>query len=342
MIRLVQPTCVLLAFLSLAGIALGQEPKVNQNDESAEDAVSLSIKDDQVAVSIGGQPFTSYVSKGLGKPVLYPIYAPGKIPVTRNWPIVKDVEGEAHDHPHHKSMWISHEINGIDFWAEKGGHVRSDSLETEFEGSTSNAIRATSSWLKKTDDSVVLTDTTTFWFGGDSDSRWINCLVTFKATQGDVTFDDTKEGVFAIRTHPDLRLKPNKKQGVTEVFGSAINSEGVAGPAIWGKPAKWVLYYGKIDGQPISIAMFDHPSNLRHPTMWHARDYGLVAANPFGMHHFLGKPKGTGEVTIAKGSTLSLRYRLEIFASEVDRERVEAKWNAFAKQELVELKTKQR
>jgi len=47
------------------------------------------------------------------------------------------------------------------------------------------------------------------------------------------------------------------------------------------KHADWCDYYGSIGGKTVGIAMFDHPSNPRHPTTWHVRDYGLFAANPF-------------------------------------------------------------
>lgn len=161
-------------------------------------------------------------------------------------------------------------------------------------------------------------------------------MVDFQATFGNIQFDDTKEGLFAIRTHPDLRLTSSPKRGVEEVFGSAINSEGVTGKAIWGKQAKWLLYVGTIDGKPMSIAMYDHPGNLRHPTTWHARDYGLVTANPFGLHHFLKKEKGAGAFKIAKGDHLKLRYRVEFFRGGVTPSEVEASYKRFAEKVLVE------
>jgi len=304
------------------------------------DSLPVKLKDSgkQVSVKLGDELFTSFDYSDYSKPILYPIYGPGQVGMTRNWPMNEEVEGEAHDHPHHKSMWISHEINGVDFWGESEGKVITDKVETEFSGSPKpdNVLRSTSTWRKKTDDTPVLTDQTTFWFGGDKKSRWIDCLVKFRATFSDIQFDDTKEGLFAIRTHPDLRLNAAPSRGVEEVFGTAINSEGVTGKAIWGKKARWLLYKGMIDGKPMSIAMYDHPGNLRHPTTWHARDYGLVTANPFGMHHFLNKEKGAGAFKIAKDDNLTLRYRVEFFRGEVSPSEVEACYQAFAKKELIE------
>ena len=129
-----------------------------------------------------------------------------------------------------------------------------------------------------------------------------------------MVFKDTKEGLFAIRTHPDLRLtaSPNadEQSKANSRIASAINSNGDVNENLWGKPAKWLLYRGKINDHLAAISMFDHPDNLRHPTTWHARDYGLIAANPFGWHHFLSREPGAGEWTLRQGKTLTLRYRV--------------------------------
>jgi len=291
-----------------------------------------TVGDKQIQVEVGGKPFTAFDYGTYAKPILYPIYGPGQIGMTRNWPMKDGVKGEAHDHPHHKSMWITTEISGVDFWGERGGSVKTVDVELGAEKmGEQNAFRATSLWQRKSDGKTLLSDQTTYRFGATPTSRWIDCTIEYRASHGDFQFDDTKEGLFAIRTHPDLRLTAKPKQGVKEVFGQAINSAGVTGKQVWGKPAKWLLYSGTIDGTPMSIAMYDHPSNLRHPTTWHARDYGLVTANPFGLHHFLGKPKGTGAYTVNNGETLKLRYRVEFIGGQSSAEDIEKRFKSFAK-----------
>ena len=56
--------------------------------------------------------------------------------------------------------------------------------------------------------------------------------------------------------------------------------------AIWGKRATWVDYTADLGGESLGVAIMDHPQNPRHPTYWHARDYGLFALNPFGRKSF--------------------------------------------------------
>lgn len=344
---------VVCTFVLLTNAALGsawglQTPtttpahKQQADGQPKPDAVRLKRQENKIEVLIGDDLFTTYDFKTHQKPFLYPIHAPGQVRMTRDWPLKPDSKEESHDHPHHKSMWFSSEINGINFWTEKAGRVTVTTVETSFAGEPTNVIRATANWNRKSDNKTVLTDQTTYWFGGDSTSRWINCLFELRASHGDITFEDSKEGLFAIRTHPDLRLTAWPNKGVKQVFGNAINSEGDAGKDVWGKRAKWVLYYGPVDGKPVSILMYDHPTNLRHPTTWHARDYGLVAANPFGLHDFLGQKKGAGEFEVASGEVLRLRYRVEFFAGIISPETAAEKYQAFAQQTLGKLERNHR
>ena len=137
----------------------------------------------------------------------------------------------------------------------------------------------------------------------------IDYEITIEASQGPVTFGDCKEGTMAIRTHPNLRLENDPSHGVTTAGGQAVNSEGIRGRNVWGKRADWIDYWGTIDEKVVGIAIFDHPSNPRHPTHWMARHYGFVAANPFALNAFEGKPQGTGDMTIPAGQEVTFRSR---------------------------------
>ena len=98
--------------------------------------------------------------------------------------------------------------------------------------------------------------------------------ITLKASNGELTFGDTKEGTMAVRLAETMRLKGKAGQG------HIVNSAGVRDGQTWGKRAEWCDYYGPVEGRTVGIAIFDHPKNPRHPTWWHVRDYGLFAANP--------------------------------------------------------------
>lgn len=290
------------------------------------ESIDIKTENGRVEVSVGEDLFTAYNYKETAKPFLYPVLGPQQIQMTRDFPM-KKTAGEADDHPHHKSLWIGHEVNGIDFWTCGEGATIVVDGEPKIDVA-SNGITANSNWIDA-DEKVTCRDTTKWTFGCDDQSRWIDCEFKLMASENSITINDTKEGTVAIRTHPNLRLNPAAKRGVEEVFGTAINSQGTTGPAIWGKAASWVLYSGTVDSNPTSILLLDHPSNFRHPTTWHARDYGLVAANPFGLHAFQKMEKGAGEVTLAKGQSITLKYRFMFFAEAITAESVKEKLDAF-------------
>ena len=289
----------------------------------AQSSIVIERGENRITVSIGDDLFTAFNYKETAKPFLYPVLGPGQLQMTRDFPM-KKIAGESTDHPHHKSIWIGQEISGFDFWTCKRGStiqvVGDPAIDLE-----KHAITANSNWVNPKG-TTICSDTTTWTFGFDEHSRTIDCEFVLSASAGPITIDDSKEGTVAIRTHPDLRLKPAPKRGVKEVFGNAINSQGTEGADVWGQTASWVLYSGTIDAQPASLLILDHPKNFRHPTTWHARDYGLIAANPFGLHDFQQMAKGSGAVKLAEGQTLTLRYRFMFFDDMIDAEAAAAQF----------------
>ncbi|MEM7782771.1 MAG: DUF6807 family protein, partial [Planctomycetota bacterium] len=207
--------CVL--FFPSIGQVSAQDPTNSAAEKSAR--VAFERVGDNILVRLGQSHFTTYCTSEFGKPIFYPLLAPGQLGVTRNWPMRSDVKGEAHDHPHHKSVWFSHEFNGLDFWTESEGEVKVIATEFGVESLKANQLKTVSQWVTKKNQKPIFEDQTVYSFGGDLHSRWLEAKITFKAKYGDLSLDDTKEGVFAIRTHPDIRLSPRPKQGVNQVFG---------------------------------------------------------------------------------------------------------------------------
>lgn len=298
----------------------------------AGEGFEITRPDGRLRVTLDGELVTEYVYQGERKPILYPVIGPGGIPMTRNYPM-KEVEGEAKDHPHHRSLWYTHgRVNGVDFWDERSGtgktvHEAFDKVEA---GKDQATIVARNRWVAP-DGKVVLTDTRTIRIHAAPDARILDYDITLHASEGPVVFGDTKEGTMGIRTHPALRLRNDERRGVKSANGKAVNSEGVGGREVWGKRAKWVDYWGDIDGKTLGVAIFDHPSNPRHPTWWHAREYGLIAANPFGIHDFEKKPAGTGDMTIPGGESRTFRYRFILHEGDVKQAKIAGRYADYAR-----------
>lgn len=295
------------------------------------DAFPFITSDDSdkgvLTVKIHDKVFTELHYKEFAKPVLFPINGPSGVNLVRQWPMSeKAAPGEETDHPHHKGLWFTHgAVNGVDFWAEgpKMGTIIVKG-SPKVSGGGRATIETAEDW-KAPDGKLVCTSGTAIACGLDGDDRTIDYTITIKASEGDVTFGDTKEGMMGIRSHPALNLKGKV------AAGHALNSEGLKDGDIWGKAARWVDYSGPIDGKVTGIACFDHPSNLRHPTTWHARDYGLIAANPFGLHDFDKKnAKGAGDHTIKKGESLTFKYRWLFHTGDTAAAKIEERWKKWA------------
>lgn len=295
---------------------------------AAPGALAVTPQDGKVRVELGGKLFTEYVFTDTPKPFFHPVIGPGETPMTRNYPM-KEVEGEDKDHPHHRSLWFCHgDVNGIDFWAQtpKSGKIVQDKLEEAAVKDGIAVIRTTDRWVGP-DGKLVMTDRRTMTLQAlPGDARAIDFELTLIASEGDVTFGDTKEGSMAIRTAAELSLESK----VAKATGQCVNSEGDKGAAIWGKHAKWVDYWGQLNGKTVGVAIFDHPANPRHPTTWHARNYGLIAVNPFGLHDFEKKPKGAGDLKIKKGGQVTFRYRFLFHEGDVEQAKIAEAWRQYA------------
>lgn len=288
----------------------------------------------RLRVDINGQLFTEYYFKDVPRPFCYPVQGPGDLPLTRNWPM-KDVPGEAKDHKHHRSLWFTHgSVNGLDFWSEDKdfGKIVHDGFITVASGPDMGVIKSKNKWVAK-DGAVVCTDERTLRiYNRPASERLLDFQITIHASNGELTFGDTKEGSMAFRLNETMRLAPNK-ENVGKPTGHIVNSEGVRDGATWGKRAKWCDYYGPVEGKTVGIAIFDNPANPRYPTWWHVRDYGLFAANPFGQHDFenLKDKKTAGNLVVPAGQSVTFRYRVYMHEGDDQQAGVAARYAEYLK-----------
>lgn len=280
--------------------------------------VTVTRGTDRIDVAIGGKPFTTlYLGGAATKPYLHPLRAAGGKIVTRRFPM-EMVEGESRDHKHHRGLWFSHgDVNGINFWENEAsyapdrpniGPIVPEKPAKITSGKDKGTIDAIFDW-KDTKGKVLLTETRKMIFYDKPAERVIDFDIVLKAVEK-VTFNDTKEGTFAIRLADSM----SEKKG-----GLMTNAQGAKGMKnVWGKPSPWVEYVGDVEGEKVAVAILDHPGNPKHPTFWHSRDYGLFAANIFGEHDFFDDKKRNGAVTIEPGKELRFRYRVIIEAPGAD------------------------
>jgi hypothetical protein len=310
----------------------------------------------RVDVSVDGRPFTAYVWPGrLAKPVLYPIRTARGTPVTRGFPL-DPRPGERVDHPHQVGLWFNYgDVNGVDFWnnsealapAEqaKMGRIVHRGVVSSRSGAGEGELVMDADWLMP-DGSTALGERTRFVFHADARSRGIERVTELTARGKAVRFADNKEGVIGLRVARALEEPSQKPEVFTDASGkptpvpvldnAGVNglytsSEGITGGAVWGTRGRWMALAGRVADEDVVLLMVDHPKNPGYPTYWHARGYGLFAANPLGQAALSGG-KDKLDFTLAPGARATFRYLLQVLPGPFSKERAEQVAAGFVKE----------
>lgn len=294
----------------------------------------------KVEVRVNGELFTAYYfPTTIAKPVLYPIKSVQGNDLTRGFPL-DPRSGERIDHPHHVGHWFNYgDVNGLDFWnnsdaipAEKKsgyGTIRHKGVKTMIEKGNRAELEVEMDWLAPNGE-ILLKETTRFVFISEGGKRSIERISTLSAQNQPVSLKDNKEGMFAIRVARELEHPSNKPELFTDANGIAtavptLNNEGVTGKYlssagkvgddVWGTRGTWVNLSGEIKGEKVALVILDHPSNPGYPTYWHARGYGLFAANPLGQKDLSG---GKDELNfgLKARESVTFRYKILVFSGE--------------------------
>jgi hypothetical protein len=309
----------------------------------------------RVDVTIDGKPFTSYIwPSTLKKPVLYPLRTAKGTLVTRGFPL-DPRKGERVDHPHHVGLWLNHgDVNGLDFWnnsdaipakqAPKMGTIYQRKILDTKSGADKGELAVETAWMTP-DNKQLIKETTRFIFRGGADSRTIDRITTLTALDQKVVFKDSKEAFLGMRVTRALEQPADKAEVFTDASGKAtavpvldntgvtgkyVSSEGKEGDAVWSTRGKWTMLGGTVDGEPVTLAILDNPSNPGYPTHWHARGYGLFAANPLGDKQF-NEPKEFN-FTLEPGKSVTFKYRILILGGPSTPDRIEREYKAFAQE----------
>jgi hypothetical protein len=310
----------------------------------------------RVDVIVDGKPFTSYIwPTTLKKPTLFPVRSANGTVVTRGYPL-EPRKGERVDHPHHVGLWLNHgNVNGLDFWnnsdaitadqAPKYGTIVHRRIVEAKGGKDRGNLVIEADWLKP-DGTALLKEHTEFVFRGDAGSRTIDRTTTLTALGERVVFQDDKEGTFGMRVARALELPYEKAEVLidesghptakpvldnTGVSGQYTSSEGLKGDAVWGTRGRWMMLTGTVDAEAVTLAILDNPANPGFPTFWHARGYGLFAANPLG-EKVLTNGKKELNLTLEPGKSTTFRFRVLILNGTAKPDDIEKAYQAFAPQ----------
>jgi len=319
------------------------------------DRVTVVVNDQarRVDIAIDGQPFTSYIwPTTLKKPVLYPLRTAKGTVVTRGFPL-EQRPAERVDHPHHAGLWFNYEsVDGIDFWnnsdaikpenAPKMGTIVHRSIVSAKSGSREGELDVEADWVTF-DRKVLLKEHTHFVFRGEPDVRSLDRITTLESLDKKIDFKDEKDGLLGLRVVRALEIPSDKPEVYTDASGHAttvvkldntgvngtyLTSEGKKGDAAWGTRGRWCNLSGMVGDEPVTITILDHPANPGFPTYWHARGYGLFAANPLGQKIF-SEGQQALNFSLAPNASVTFRYRILIRSAMATSEATEAAYKDF-------------
>ncbi len=304
----------------------------------------------RVDVTIDGKPFTSYIwPTTIRKPVLFPLMDADGVILTRGFP---PGPSERVDHPHHVGLWFNYaRVNNFDFWnnseaikpenLSKMGVIRLDKIVSTSSGPDRGELVTLSTWIDG-NNHPILQETTRFVFSIRKGARVIDRIATLLALDH-VVFEDEKDGMLGLRVASWLESPTAKdavfvdSRGVQTRTGAAspdasgvyLTSEGAKGDAAWSTRGRWCSLTGHKGNHVDTIAIIDHPGNPGYPTYWHARGYGLFAANPLGRSIFDPKQPAFN-FTMEKGQETTFRYRVVIADRAESADELNKEADAFA------------
>ena len=308
----------------------------------------------RVDVTVDGKPFTSYMfERGQKKPFLFPLRTAKGTVVTRGYPL-EPRPFERTDHPHHIGLWFNYgDVNGLDFWnnsdavpparAAKMGTVVHKRVLEAASGQDKGTLDVEMDWVDS-NGTVLLKENTRFVFRGDASTRTIDRTTRLTAAKEPVVLGDNKEGLLGIRVArgleqpskkpeqlTDAEGKPNKTRVLNDdgVVGNYVGSDGKTGDAVWGTRGPWMMLGGKVDSEEVTLAILDHPSNPGFPTVWHARGYGLFAANNLGRKAF-DPSQPESKRTLQPSESITFRHRVLVLSGAPDPARMATEHKTYA------------
>ena len=278
--------------------------------EAAEPQVEFQKQPGQVAIVVAGKPFATfrYEDERIFRPFFAHVRTPSGVQVTRNHPPIAGKDLTDHD-TFHPGIWLSFgDINGSDYWRGAARVKFVEFAEEPTSGKNSGSFAVRSQYLdQQQPDQVVCEEEARYTVVPRPEGIYLLWDSTF-SSDDQFAFGDQEEMGLGFRVATPIRVDKKTDDSVPAGNGTMIDSEGRKnGDQIWGNTAEWCDYSGTLDGQRVGMTLFCHPDNFR-PSWFHARDYGLLEANPFGREAFGKGPKST--VVVEPGEKFRLRYGL--------------------------------
>jgi hypothetical protein len=259
-------------------------------------------------ISIGGRPFADYIyfTEDITRPYFAHVKTPAGIQVTRNRP---PGDNDLKDHPTmHPGIWMSFgDVSGNDYWRMKAKVEHEMFTEGPEGGAGEGRFAVRNYFWNKENTGRIASEEARYRILPQPNGYLLLWESTF------APYGDTEKIVFGDQEELGLGIRVQTQ--IAEQFGGVMtDSTGRKGAReIWSKQADWVDYSAMLEGKWIGMTIMPAPGNFRK-SWYHARDYGFIAANPFGREAMEAGEKS--EVVVKQGEKLTLRYGVFVHSSE--------------------------
>jgi len=282
--------------------------EANDDDIAAAPVVGFKYVPTGLQITIGGKPFASYYT-GTSKtprPYFANVKTPSGVQVSRNHPPIEGKDSMDHD-TYHPGIWLTFAgINGNDYWRLKKKTEHEMFISKPQGGAGKGTFTVSNFYLDSKDSSgnriaheicryTILVRPSYYILIYDS---------TISSDESDLVFGDDQEYGLGIRVATPIE----ERHG-----GQILNADGLTGAEdMYGKASDWCDYSGVIDDKLVGMTVMPDPKNFRR-SWFHTRDYGLIAANPFGREKVAGGERS--EVLIKKGEKFHLGFGVAIYSA---------------------------
>jgi len=288
-----------LCFLTLSDTAFAQEP------------MSIAMEANSVSVRRGQRNILCYRYDDVPfKPYVQQLYSPSGINVLRDAPS---------DHLHHHALMYAVAVDGVNFWEEQTNpgrelHKRFGDMKIDMNGDVPGAeFTEQIDWINPGSRELLLKERRTIKVCQMDDVKAVllNWQSSLAVPSGKKSMTLTGSHYFGL----GMRFLESMDTG-----GQFLNSTGQTGDVVRGAErlarADWCAYTAEADGKLVTIAMFGHPENQRHPAHW------FTMTTPFAyLAATLNLHKEPLEVTSDK--PLVLRYAVAVWDGRVDKSKIE-------------------
>jgi len=219
------------------------------------------------------------------------------------------------DHLHHHGLMFAVQVGDCDFWGEFDAN-RGKQITTQIQ-SAGNTVESKLDWNIPEPKTLVKEDRKISVNAGDNVT-----LLDWHSTLTAVTDTVLRSGTYYGL---GLRFLQEMDKG-GRFFNDTGNHDGeVIRNDERLKRCRWMAYTAKLDGQPVTVALFAHPSNPKPMFAFTMGDVNSAFAYLSGALNLHREP-----VSLKIGETFSVKYRVAVWDGEVSPETVEARYRAFA------------